>query len=582
MSITSGTYTIGTGGDYINLYAFLMDIHATGVNGNITGTFISDVEDYRDLSPDIRMNGYILTITSNNYHYGYQTSYRLIMHNVNIYFESSGTIIIEKLSLYLASFKIYSFSYYSNRIFHMRYCFFKTDFNINRIVSVKSYWYRNVFIVTSPSLCFNFVRDNVAIVENNTFVLNGYVELQHLNNNNVTFRNNLFNILSGTQTIVKNSGNYVYGYNNSSNKSDIINGFFTSGSGNIVSINYTNEIISTTITNSDYYRVYYLSTYIKNSGVTPTITENNLGIRLNSIPHKGYYSIGADDYFYQISPEKIRFTYKASMVDIMLPLYPYTSYIKLPFDKSVSTNNRVLLYDYGSLYDKRSCICKLIMTSSEVSDFNTNILNKYYNDTDNTLEIEIGTNSGFYPFGHDFGCIGPFIVKMDILTAPKLSTDFFGMFEVEIRFYLCGAPPSVTFDTEQSQGNVTIGTITGLKFPQNYYQTKRNQEWVNTELQGVYNTNRVIHDMYYVETQFNLNCNISKAQRLLQYITSTNRANKYNISSDSGGYIMGYDNGTGTKTIIGTLLNNELVVTTNNYNDIDISLSFGSERSDIT
>lgn len=62
MSISAGTYTIGTGGDYSNLYAFFADI--TNLTNDIKGTIISDITETQTINPTIQLNGNTLIITS--------------------------------------------------------------------------------------------------------------------------------------------------------------------------------------------------------------------------------------------------------------------------------------------------------------------------------------------------------------------------------------------------------------------------------------------------------------------------------------------------------------------------------------
>jgi hypothetical protein len=63
MSISAGSYTIGTGGDYANLYAFFAAL--ANLTNDIVATIISDITETQTINPTIQLNGFALIITSN-------------------------------------------------------------------------------------------------------------------------------------------------------------------------------------------------------------------------------------------------------------------------------------------------------------------------------------------------------------------------------------------------------------------------------------------------------------------------------------------------------------------------------------
>ena len=71
MTVSSGSYSVGTGGDYITWYAAMQDVDKTALSGNLTFTQVSDVIETQ-LPPLVQTatNSYKLLLTSDNPHYG--------------------------------------------------------------------------------------------------------------------------------------------------------------------------------------------------------------------------------------------------------------------------------------------------------------------------------------------------------------------------------------------------------------------------------------------------------------------------------------------------------------------------------
>jgi len=582
MAITSGSYTIGSGGDYANLVNFCDDISASSVNGDITGIFISDITDLVNYTKTIYMNGYTLTITSNTYHNGYvPSSYKLYMYNISLTIQSSNSkLVIYNLSIRCNALYINGYSTAANTTATIKYCVITINTNYLYFRRCTTYIYRNTFNITGNigpyGSSIDIDLNNTIYFENNTFDLKGVVLIRSANNNNATFRNNVFNITGiGTTTFWVGFSVILYGYNNTSNKSDMVNSLFVSGgSGNVPSVNYTPEFNSTSISNSGFYKVNQSSVYVVNGGTTPQISGNILGIRLNFTPHNGYYSIGSDDYFPPINPSKIRFTYKTNYADLYLPILPYNITIDYPWDFLKMPNESVNIVDHGyggQSYDKRSCTCRFIMTPTEADEFNNDILIPYDQDSTDGLTIEMGVLSMFHPFGPDFSNVGPYTVMMRVIKAPYLSEEYYGNFEMELELFLTALPPSYSFVTDQNEGNMSIGSVSGLRFPRTMYRNNRLISNRFTQLQGQYSTERI--NLYYktYESEINLTCNLPKAQRLINYIT-TNRTSTYSIG-DSSGYLFGEELGTGTHSNC-YLVTNKINIDFRGLYDINFNLKF--------
>lgn len=82
-SVAAGSYTIGNGGDYATLEAFIADI-AASLTGNLTGTIISDITYTSAAQIFTNLSGYRLLITGDTTHNGvYGTGRFVNVNNVN-------------------------------------------------------------------------------------------------------------------------------------------------------------------------------------------------------------------------------------------------------------------------------------------------------------------------------------------------------------------------------------------------------------------------------------------------------------------------------------------------------------------
>ncbi len=96
MAISSGSFSMGSGGTYATPNTARADIDAGGLTGDMTLTLISNVvENVADDISDIPLNGFTLTITSDNKHKGVFGAGNIISLADQISFRVSGTGIID-------------------------------------------------------------------------------------------------------------------------------------------------------------------------------------------------------------------------------------------------------------------------------------------------------------------------------------------------------------------------------------------------------------------------------------------------------------------------------------------------------
>jgi hypothetical protein len=80
-SIASGTYTIGSGGDYLTISAWTADFAGSGFTGNMNGQIISNITEASISNFLVNYNGYTLNLTGDTEPSGDATSGRLVSFN---------------------------------------------------------------------------------------------------------------------------------------------------------------------------------------------------------------------------------------------------------------------------------------------------------------------------------------------------------------------------------------------------------------------------------------------------------------------------------------------------------------------
>lgn len=290
-AISSGTATTGSGGTYATWTASLADIDAGGLTGALRFVQVSALTQSAQAAGTESLNGYTLTLTSNNPHYGNQNAGWLTDVDIgaasefNLGFEGAGTIIIEHLKLqsdnqdagygllFVNDVETPYDIYVHHNIFDCNnegtYGPYVQD------ADPVCYFYRNFSI--GPGAAGLYVNHGNAssIYENNTaYGFAGAGEGIDATGEGGTFRNNL---AAGNGTDFANIGSATGNYN-SSDDATAADGSWSSGTGNIENITPGDELVSVTDTESRFLALKVAS-QLRDAGQTPGISANVLGMR---------------------------------------------------------------------------------------------------------------------------------------------------------------------------------------------------------------------------------------------------------------------------------------------------------------
>jgi hypothetical protein len=187
-----------------------------------------------------------------------------------------------------------------------------------------------------------------------------------------------------------------------------------------------------------------------------------------------------------------------------------------------------------------------------------------------TLNLAIGTDSNFFPFGPDKGDTGMFYVR--IIDRKFGQFDQFKQFSKSWTLLMTTAPEYVLPDVTH-QADFQIGTVRGLLYPQTGIDSKRTYGDFNGVTYGgnMYpvDIRRNIH-----ETSFTQRCNEGLAAELLTFLSgATGRSQDITIIAPDDYYLFDVVQGaSGTYTC--KLIQNVIECKQLNYEEFEIPLRF--------
>lgn len=167
---------------------------------------------------------------------------------------------------------------------------------------------------------------------------------------------------------------------------------------------------------------------------------------------------------------KMRFTANGLYVDVTIPEFGYTTILNYGFDFQKLNNGYYVAYDYGTgIIDKRRCECNLLLPETEQKAFDDFIL-QVATRGKTSIQLDLLSGSGFFPFGPDKGDVGPFYVTLEVSEPSKIIDNPFRYYESGLIMYNTGNWPSYSPPTVIKEGDITLGTLLNLRFPEEYFE----------------------------------------------------------------------------------------------------------------
>ena len=272
------------------------------------------------------------------------------------------------------------------------------------------------------------------------------------------------------------------------------------------------------------------------------------------------------------------FTYNGTSITVKKPLRGYTSIVKMPLYYSRRADGSIGIFDAGTAYDRRVAECTF-----EHDQEDHNKLIGFFTDTTlgrgNNVTLTLGSGSGWFPFGPDLGDVGDFTIKLIDMQPSGQSMHPYKYWTTGMRFsYISGPSPSYSIPSVTDWGNLQIGTVQNLRYPESTFNTKYNYAIGNyVAMDGNVQSIDLGNDADSYETQFILPGTQSGIANVINYLINTPRNPAYktydnfNVITQINNFIFGEENASsGTYPV--QLLSNELVVKHINHDQFELDL----------
>ena len=169
----------------------------------------------------------------------------------------------------------------------------------------------------------------------------------------------------------------------------------------------------------------------------------------------------------------ITFTEGGDSATVDNPEYGYQCEIAMAMTYSKRDNKRYGIFDHGFNYDVR--MCRGVTFNCTAADMDS--LSDLFRDSDkgrgSNVTLSLGTTSGFFPFGPDFGDSGDFVVRVVNYDPGGQVTRPWKQYRPKMDIlYVSGPSPSYSYSDTLDDGGVQLGSVTGLKWPQTGYKTR--------------------------------------------------------------------------------------------------------------
>ena len=256
--------------------------------------------------------------------------------------------------------------------------------------------------------------------------------------------------------------------------------------------------------------------------------------------------------------------------EIDAPKYGYITTINTALIVTPLLPSDFAIWDNGSTNMSRTVRFKWLLSATD-TDTLLEIFNNITKGRGVELTLKLGTDSGIFPFGADYGDSGNFGVQLIGLSALPVQEEPWLYFSVDAEFIMT-SKPAYSLPAEIAQGDLQIGNISNLRYPPDMPNSYTDYGF-STQIayDGTPYTVDKLADSY--TTNLNMLCNESKTAAIIDDLVETIRDSTCSIVAPSNNYIFGREcDGDAIYTC--RWLNESISITHNRFNEFSFGLNF--------
>jgi hypothetical protein len=152
-----------------------------------------------------------------------------------------------------------------------------------------------------------------------------------------------------------------------------------------------------------------------------------------------------------------------SSYTLSMPNFPYKTLIEMNLDSADCDDGKIDWFDNGAAYDRRSCEVDLDLTAEEAAKIDTLFI------TNRVATINLVSTHGFFPYGPDKGDALEFVSSVEVIEYSKAQGNPKDYFHIKLRLINAGTYPTYSPPSERDEGELTIDSVTGIRFPQEWF-----------------------------------------------------------------------------------------------------------------
>jgi hypothetical protein len=275
---------------------------------------------------------------------------------------------------------------------------------------------------------------------------------------------------------------------------------------------------------------------------------------------------------------KITFTSNDSTAQILTPQWGYQAVISMSMSAFRGGAGEISWWDNGSTYDTRRCKASFKLNATDAGAIDTFLTDPARGrGADITLSLG-STGSGFFPFGPDKGDRGNFVIRETAYSAGGQLHSPWLWWSADLEMAMVSSP-TYNLPSQSDDGNLQVGNVTGLRYPQAGYEPSAQYAVTNIITRGGqgYSVDRgQSGDVY--ETGFKLSGSQAKISAVVNHLVNTVRGDNFNIVTQAKNFPLGR-----AKQESGTfqvkLASPDLVVTHTGFDkfELDLQLIFEAQ-----